>query len=208
MQKNEQILGVNYWKRLQKEKSEIIGNLHGVIILIHNSAEFSQIIDFLNQVKPGVQQRLLYISLVNSWLNIKKNLDHHPIDKKDLFVVDCVSLFLGEVEDTEQCSFRKPPHDLKSLKQLLLENVQRVNPNVLVVDSLSQFINFSMPTEEELKEFYFFLRDIQEKISGLSDDAVILLYDDMFGSLRSLPIMNVDLILKYEVIREHVLWKD
>lgn len=208
MQKTEEIVGVNYWKRLQKDKNEIIANLHGVVILIHNSAEFPQIIDFMNQIKPGIPQRLLYISLVNSWLNIKKNIDEHPIESKKLFVVDCVSLFLGDVEDTEQCYFRKPPHDLKTLKQMILENVQRVHPNVLVVDSLSQFINFSMPTDEELKDFYFFLRDIQDTISGLSDDVVILLYDDMFGSLRSLPVMNVDLILKYEVIREHVHWTD
>jgi len=203
-----EIVGVNYWKMIREEKESIFQSLHGVVFLIHNSAEFSQIIDVLNRVKPTKDLVLLYFSLINSWLNIQRTIEKKPLLNKDLHVIDCVSLFLGDMEDESHCVFLKPPHDLESLKQIVLENIQRVNPNLFVIDSLSQFINFSMPSPEELRDFYFFLKGIRENISGLTDDAIILLYDDTFGSLRSLPVMNVDLILKYEVVREEVIWKD
>jgi hypothetical protein len=134
-------------------------------------------------------------------------MKNKPLPNKEFHVIDCVSTFLGNIEDSSHCIYIKPPDNLESLKELILNNIQRVNPNIFMVDSLSQFINFTMPSPEELHDFYFFLKDIRKNVSGLSDDAVILLYDDTFGSLRSLPVMNVDLILKYEIVREQIRWK-
>jgi hypothetical protein len=36
----------------------------------------------------------------------------------------------------------------------------------------------------------------------LLDDAIILLYDHKMGSMKSIPVVNIGLILKYEVIQE------
>lgn len=202
-----EIVGINYWKRIREEKEGVIGNLHGLVFLIHNSAEFSQIIEFLNQVKPKKRLTVLYFSLINSYSNIKSILKKKPTPNKEIHVIDCVSIFVEDLEDTSHCIYLKPPENFDMLKQIILENIQRVNPNIFMVDSLSQFINFTLPSPEELRDFYFFLRDIRDKVSGLSDDAFILLYDDTFGSLRSLPVMNVDLILKYELIRDEIRWK-
>jgi hypothetical protein len=202
-----EIVGINYWKRIREEKDGVIGNLHGLVFLIHNSAEFPQIINFLNQVKPNKKLVVLYFSLINSYSNISSILKKKPTPNKEFHVIDCVSMFLGDLEDTTHCIYLKPPQNLKELKQIILDNIQRVNPNIFMVDSLSQFINFTLPSPEELRDFYFFLKDIRESVSGLTDDAVILLYDDTFGSLRSLPVMNVDLILKFELIRDEVRWK-
>lgn len=207
VKRKSEIVGINYWKRIREEKEGLIGDLHGLVFLIHNSAEFSQIIDFLNQVKPNKKITVLYFSLINSYSNINSTLRKKPIPNKELHVIDCVSMFLGDLEDTSHCIYLKPPRNLKELKQIVLDNIQRVNPNIFMIDSLSQFINFTLPSPEELRDFYFFLKDIRESVSGLTDDAVILLYDDTFGSLRSLPVMNVDLILKYELIRDEVRWK-
>ena len=202
-----EIVGINYWKRIREEKDGVIGNLHGLVFLIHNAAEFPQIIDFLNNVKPNKKLVVLYFSMINSYSNITSILMKKPIPNKELHVIDCVSIFLSDLEDTSHCIYLKPPKDLNELKQIVLENIQRVGPNIFLIDSLSQFINFTLPSPEELRDFYFFLKDIRESVSGLKEDAVVLLYDDTFGSLRSLPVMNVDLILKYEVIRDEVRWK-
>jgi len=202
------IIQVNYWKKMMKETNELVGKLHGIILLIHNSVVFSDIVDFLNKIRPDEHIQVLYISLINSYANIKNILKEHPIRSKDLFVVDCVSGFVIELHDTPECAYRKPPSNLDQLKELLLKNIKNQNPNIVMIDSLSQFINFSMPTDEELNNFYRFLHSIKENIWGLKEDSIILLYDDKFGQLQSLPTMSIDLILKYEVIRKKPGWKE
>ena len=191
-----------------KEKEEVLGNLRGIVLLIHNSVELSDIVDFLNQIRKNQQLTVLYISLVNSYNKIKETLAKHPMPLKKIHVVDCVSGFLIEVRDTPDCVYRKPPENLEQMKELILKQIGQVNPNIVVVDSLSQFINFSIPNENELNKFYRFLRSIKENILGLNEDSIILLYDDKMGSLTGLPVMSVDLILKLEVIREKVKWID
>ena len=201
------IIQVNYWKKMLKEINEIVGNLHGLLLLIHNSVKFTDIVDFLNKIKPDKRLMLLYVSFINSYSNIKQTLKEYPIHSKKLFVVDCVSGFVIELHDTPECAYRKPPSNLEQLKELLMKNIGSVNPNIVVVDSLSQFINFSIPTDDEINDFYQFLHSIKENVWGLKDDSIILLYDDKIGRLQSLPTMSIDLILRLEVIRETPRWR-
>jgi len=191
-----------------KETDEVIGKLHGIVLLIHNSVEFSDIVNFLNKIRSNEQLLVLYISFINSYSHIKEILKENPLHSKKLFVVDCVSGFLIEVRDTIECSYRKPPSNLGQLKDLLMNNIGDKNPNIIVVDSMSQFINFSIPTEDELDEFYKFLHSIKENIWGLKDDSIILLYDDKYGQLQGLPTISFDMILKLEVMRGTPRWKD
>jgi hypothetical protein len=204
----QKIVQVNYWKKMMKETNEVVGKLHGVVLLIHNSVEFSDIVDFLNKVRNSEQLLVMYLSLRNSYSYIKETLKKHPLQSKQLFVVDCVSGFLIELNDTHDCIYRKPPINLEELKELLMKNIASRNPNMVVVDSMSQFINFSMPTEDELSKFYLFLQSLKENILGLSNDSIILLYDDKVGQLQSLPTISVDLILKLEVIRDVPRWRE
>jgi RNase adaptor protein for sRNA GlmZ degradation len=190
-----------------KETSEVVGKLHGVVLLIHNSVEFSDIVDFLNKIRNSEQLHVMYLSLINSYSRINEVLKEHPLESKRLFVVDCVSGFVIELKDTHDCVYRKPPINLEELKELLMKNIASQSPDIVVVDSMSQFINFSMPTEDELSKFYLFLQSLKENIMGLSDDSIILLYDDKVGQLQSLPTISVDLILKLEVIRDVPRWR-
>lgn len=204
----ENIVQVNYWKKMLKETNEVISKLHGIVLLIHNSVEFQDIVSFLNRIRSDEEILVLYISFINSYSRIKKILTEHPLESKKLFAVDCVSGFVIELHDTPECVYRRPPTNLEQLKELLMKNIGSQNPNIVVVDSMSQFINFSMPTEDELNNFYQFLHSIKENIWGLKDDSIILLYDDKIGRLQSLPTMSVDLILKYEVIRGTPRWRE
>ena len=63
-----------------------------------------------------------------------------------------------------------------------------------------------MPSDTEVSELYTFLRSIKEQAMGIVSDTVILLYDDRVGSMRKLPTMFTNLILKMEVIREIPGW--
>ena len=94
------------------------------------------------------------------------------------------------------------------MKYLIIKNIQWSNPNIVVVDSISQFINFTVPTEAELHNLYSFLRSIKEDALGIIRDAIILLYNDKMGSLKKLPTMFTDVIIKLEVIKEKPEWKD
>jgi hypothetical protein len=202
MEKKPSIVQVNYWKELRKEINETIGNIHGIVLLTHNSVEFSDIVDFLNNVCRGKHRTVLYISLINSYSHIKNTIAEKPLESKTLFVVDCVSSFVIEHRDTTDCVYRNPPRDLGELKELIIENINLINPNIIVVDSLSQFINFSMQRDDETRNLYKFLKSIKEDAMGITRDAIILIYDDKTGLMKKLPTLFTDLILKLEVIKE------
>jgi hypothetical protein len=89
-----------------------------------------------------------------------------------------------------------------------MKNIQWSNPNIIVVDSISQFINFTVPTDKELHNLYEFLLSIKENTLGVTCEAIILVYDDRLGSMKKLPTMFTDAILKLEVIKEKPEWKD
>ncbi len=203
-----EIVQVNYWMEIRKNVNKIIGDLHGLVLLTHNSIEFIDIVDFLNKIRKDERLTVLYISLVNSYSNIKNALKAKPLDSKKLFVIDCVSGFLIEIKDTVDCVYRKPPSNLEKMKDLIMKNIRMVNPNIIVMDSLTQFINFTTPKDGELHEFYKFLKSMKEDAMGLINDTVILLYDDKMGSMKKLPILFADYILKLEIIREEIKWKD
>jgi hypothetical protein len=197
-----EIVQINYWKEMRKEIDRIINDLHGLVLLTHNSIEFSDVIDFLNKVKKDEQSTVLYISLINSYEHIKKTLEEKPLPNKKLFVVDCVSGFLIEIQDSINCIYRKPPRNLNEMKELIIKTLHMTNPNIIVVDSLSQFINFSRPKEKHIYDLYRFLKSIKEDVLGLSCNTIILLYDDKTGLMKELPTLSTDIVLKLEIIKE------
>jgi archaellum biogenesis ATPase FlaH len=202
------IVQVNYWKEIRKEINRTFESLHGLVLLTHNSIEFSDIIDFLNDLRRNQETTVLYISLISSYDHIKQILQIHPLPSKKLFVVDCVSGFLLELQDSVHCVYRKPPSNLDEMKNLIMKNIQWSNPNIIVVDSISQFINFTTPTDEELHNLCTFLKSIKEDALGITRDVIILLYDDKIGLMKKLPTMFTDVTLKLEVIKEKPEWKD
>jgi hypothetical protein len=202
------VVQVNYWKEIRKEINRTFESLHGLVLLTHNSIEFSDIIDFLNNLRKNQETTVLYISLISSYDLITQTIQTHPLPSKKLFVVDCVSGFLLELQDSVQCNYRKPPSNLDEMKTLIMKNIQWSNPNIIVVDSILQFINFTTPTDEELHNLCNFLRSIKEDALGITRDVIILLYDDKIGSMKKLPSMFTDAIIKLEVIKEKPEWKD
>lgn len=202
------VVQVNYWKEIRKEINRTFESLHGLVLLTHNSIEFSDIIDFLNNLRKDQETTILYIALTSSYNHITQTIQTHPLPSKKLFVVDCVSSFLLELQDSDHCVYRKPPSNLDEMKNLIMKNIQWSNPNIIVVDSILQFINFTTPTDEELHNLCAFLKSIKEDALGITRDVIILLYDDKIGSMKKLPTMFTDVTLKLEVIKETPEWKD
>lgn len=202
------VVQINYWKRMLKETNEVIGKLHGIVLLLHNSVELPDIINFLNKVRVNQQLRVIYITFINSYDRIQETLKEHPLESKKLYVIDCVTPLLVDFrKDTPNCEYKKPPSNLEQLKNILMKKIGEKNPNIVCIDSMSQFINFSTPTDEELEDFYNFLNSIKQNVWGLSDDSIILFYDDKLGPSQKLPTISIDLVLKLEVVRDKPSWK-
>ena len=199
---------VNLWKELHREINKTLDDLRGLVLLTHNSVEFEDIVDFLNQVRRDEEQTVMYISLINSYNKIKSVLEKKPLKSKKLMVVDTVSGFVIEIQDTVDCVYRRPPESFEDMKNLILNNINIVNPNIVVVDSLTQFINFSNPREDQLHELYRFLKSMKEDAMDITNDLVFLLYDDKMGSMRRLPVLFTNCILKLEVIKDIPEWRD
>jgi archaellum biogenesis ATPase FlaH len=202
------VVQVNYWKEIRKELNETFEHLHGLVLLTHNSIEFSDLVDFLKNICRKQETTVLYISLINSYDHIKQTLQTNPLPTKKLFVVDCVSGFLIEIQDQTQCAYRKPPQNLEEMKNLIMKNIQWSNPNIIVVDSISQFINFTTPTDKELHDLYAFLQSMKADTLGITREVIILVYNDRMGSMKKLPTMFTDVIMKLEVIKDKPEWKD
>lgn len=202
------VVQVNYWKEIRKELNETFEHLHGLVLLTHNSIEFSDLVDFLKNICRNQETTVLYISLINSYDRIKQTLQTNPLPTKKLFVVDCVSGFLIEIQDQTQCAYRKPPQNLEEMKNLIMKNIQWSNPNIIVVDSISQFINFTTPTDKELHDLYAFLQSMKADTLGITREVIILVYNDRMGSMKKLPTMFTDVIMKLEVIKDKPEWKD
>ena len=204
----EVIVQINYWKEMRKELNKTMSQLSGIVLLTHNSVDFSGIIDFLNLVRKDEMLTTLYISLIQSNDYIKDKLTIKPMKNKRLFVVDCVSHYVRNNHDTDDCIYKKTPYNLEEMKKLIEDSIKYVNPNIIIIDSLSQYINFTMPTDNELNELYKFLKSIKEDVLGIICYTVILIYDDKLGSMKKLPTLFTDLILKLEIIKENIQWTD
>ncbi len=205
----EEVISINYWKEIHKEISDILKNLHGIVIVTHNSIEFSEIIGLLNKTRPDHFHNVLYISLIRSYDFMKLALDKKPIDNKKINFIDCVSGYAFPSEDNiDVCYYHKPPSNLEQIKEIIKFGIEKCNPDIVVIDSLSQFINFSRPTESEISDLYKFLHTLRSSSLNIIQDTFLLLYDTKLGVMQNLPKFATDLILKIEILKEEPRWKD
>lgn len=207
----DELITFNYWREIKEEIGATLHNLSGIILLTHNSIEFTDIVDILNKVKPTNFTNVLYISLIRSYDFMKMALLTKPLHGKRIFFIDCVSGFAFPAEQEEQrandCIYHKPPCTLEEMKSIIQFGISKANPDIVVIDSLSQFINFSRPTEVEISDLYKFLRSLREGTLNIMQDTFILLYDSKLGIMQNLPRAFIDLILKVEIIKDQPRWR-
>ena len=205
----DEVISINYWKEIHKEISEILKNLHGIVIITHNSIEFTEIIGLLNKTRPDHFHNILYISLIRSYDFMRLALDKKLIGNKKITFIDCVSGYAFPPEEgIDDCLYHQPPHNLDQMKEIISFGIEKCNPDIVVIDSLSQFINFSRPTEHEISELYKFLHSLKTSSLNIIQDTFILLFDTKLGIMQNLPKFTVDLILKIEILKEEPRWRD
>ena len=129
-------------------------------------------------------------------------LDLNPLDQKKIYFIDCVSGFAFPEEDNiDDCMYHKPPNNLEKMKDIIKFGIKKCNPDIVVLDSLSLFINFSRPTKDELTDLYEFLKVLRQSVLNIIQNAFVLLYDNKMGIINNLPKQSADLILNLEITK-------
>lgn len=203
------VTNINFWKEMQYEMSNILKELKGIILLTHNSIEFVDIIGLLNKTKPEHFTNVLYISLVRTYDFLKLALNQKPLENKQIFFMDCVSGFAFPEEDAvDDALYHEPPSNLTQMKELVKFGIEKTNPDIIVIDSLTQFMDFSMPTEYNLSDLHKFLQSLKSEYLNINQDTFILLYDSRMSFMQNLPKLSLDQIFKVEIFKEELRWKD
>lgn len=201
---NEINSSVNYWKEIERNLPDELKNLRGIVLLTHNSMEFTDIIDFLQNVRRGEFLDVLYISLVRSYDYMKKALKQKPLKQKSMMFIDCVSGYAFPIEEKlDEAFYHKPPQNLDEMKDILRFGIEKTNADMIIIDSLSQFINSTQPTEGEIVEFCEFLKTLKEGTTNVMQKTVLLFYDSELGVMLNLPKTSVDLILRIEICKKN-----
>ena len=205
----ESVTNINFWKEVQYEMNNILKELKGIVLLAHNSIEFVDIIDLLNKIKTERSTTILYISLVRTYDFLKLALDQKPLKNKRIFFIDCVSgSAFTEEKAIDDALYYDPPSNLIEMKELVKFGIEKTDPDIVVIDSLTQFMDFSMPTEYNLSDLHKFLRALKSEYLNINQDTFILLYDSGMSFMQNLPKLSLDQILKVEILKEEPWWRD
>jgi len=184
---------------MNDEIDNVLQDLRGIVLVLHDSMEFTQCLDFYNKIKSNHFTNILYISLTRSYDYMRHALEQKPFNQKRILFIDCVSGFAFPAEENiDVCFYHKPPRDIHSMEDIIRFGIEKTNPDIIIIDSLTQFINFSRPTEQEVNEFYSFLQDIRKQMLNLVNNTFILLFDTRMGVIHHLPTKDIDIILKME----------
>jgi hypothetical protein len=147
-----------------------------ITIVVKESFDISTSIPILNQMLHHTRKNILYVSFIHSYIHLKKNIISSPLEGHNLFIVDCVSqLLVQNLKDSPDVVFRDPPQSVEQMKQLLTETIHIGDPDVIVIDSFSQFLNYSKTSDIQLKELYLFLENKQSE-NIIPQEAKILLF--------------------------------
>ncbi len=203
MASDSEFVDIKYWKEVTEKVGSLVAGDWDIMLLTHNSMELKETIYFFKELSTA--KRIVYISLTRTCNHIQPYFEE-PYFNKDsqVFVVDCVSrgVFGDEKQEkSEKCILVHPPSTIKKMQELISKSVEKIRPQYLILDSLSQLIEFSSSQKKVVFNFFYYLRN---KNSGCK---FILLYDNSQSS-KNVPKAYVDISLKIEEERNPVFWKD
>jgi len=193
---------INYWKSIQNELDEVLKNLQGIILILHDSMEFTQFIDFFQKIQSNHFTNVLYISLTRSYNYMRKALELKPLEGKLMYFIDCVSGYAFPVEDhIDDCLYHKPPQDIAQIKKIIQFGIEKCNPDIIILDSLSQFMKFSKSSDKELHDLSIFLHTLINNKHNTHQKTILLIYDTKLGLPSIHPDLTIDTLLKIEIIK-------
>lgn len=192
-----QTVAVNYWEEVRAKLEESLGEIHNIALLIHNSAEFADLTDFLKKLNTG--RKILYISMTRTFDSIKQ---HIAQVEAGIFFIDCISGGLFTDQPPKNCLFKPMPNDLNEMIGLIESSMNSSPADYVIIDSLSQFMDFSQTRNDRNS-----LSNFTEQLKTKSAKTILLYDDNLAQRLKSLPVLQISKIYRMEVIKEKVNWQ-
>lgn len=198
---------IHYWMEAKNQLERLLFREWNVMMLIHNSIEFQEIIEFIN--KMPYTNRMAYITM-NKTCNSVKPYFQEPYFRlmTKVSIVDCISKRIMKKEKIKGCYAENPPSNLKEMAVLIDKYLATINPDLVVLDSLSKFIDFN--TENDNQWLFKFLNYLRSR-SSETGRKFVLLYDDTTSNdiIGGLPRYNIDLIFKLEEkkMKKKIAWR-
>lgn len=198
---------VHCWMEAKNQLERLLLREWDILMLIHNSVEFPEIVEFINKLPYA--RKMAYIT-INKTCNSVKPYFQRPYfrRKTEVSIVDCISKRIMKIEKIKGCRIEDPPSNLKEMAVLLDKYLTTINPDLVVFDSLSKFIDFSSETDSQW--LFKFLNYLKSRSSD-SGRKFVLLYDDSTSNdtIGSLPRYNIDMIFKLEEkkMKKKIAWR-
>lgn len=203
MEEQYEVSDINYWVKA-KNITEIISSVKGTMMIIHNFVPFGEVTDFLNSLPLADQSTIVYVSLNKTYDYIRPFL---KTIKPKMFIVDGVSAGLfAQKEGFEGVSFIRPPLTLNNLFEIIEITYKERSPDYIFVDALSQLLNFSGDGGDS-GSFFLFSNKLHQSI-GESTKLVFIYIEDPAHPIKNLPNMQLGSIIRMEVCRSEIYWKD
>jgi hypothetical protein len=184
---------MDFHKSKEEKLESNLRNLNGIVLLKHDSIEFTKIIQILNQIKPEHFIDVLYISFVRSYKYMRTAIEFNPLLEKRIFFIDCVSGYAFPDEDKiDDCLYHRPPSNIKEMEKVILFGIEKSNPDIVVIDSMSQYISFSKSNINDMIDLINFIKALNKEKFNLENITFIILYDTKMGLIKDLsPISDM-----------------
>lgn len=192
---------VNYWENTNLKLEDSLAKIKSNLLFIHNSFEFIELVDFFNRLSKG--NLILYVSLTKTYNSIKPHFDKLNMN---VFCMDCISMNLFDVQNTNDCVFTSTPRDIRDFSKLIKMIPDGVNPDYIILDSISHLIGYQLANRENNLTF---MSDALKEMTKASSSKLILLYDEkVSGELVFLPTVSFEKIIKASSLKDKVYWRD
>jgi len=164
-----------------------------IFIAFQKSPEFSETVKFLNNIDKIKSQNLCYISIISSYIHIENVLFSIPPISKNIYIVDCVSkLLVDNLKDNFNVIFRNSPNSFDKIKKVFLDAISFFSPQVVILDSLSQFLNYSnLDSDELIKLFLFFRETISDKKNSNIEKIILLFNEKLSSDKKNNDLKNI-----------------
>lgn len=185
---------IRCWEEVSQKIDDSLKYVSHTALFVHNAAEIEDITAIFKNLHSS---KVLYISMTRTYDAVKASL---PLLASTTIFVDCISggVFLGS--PPKNCLFKPMPADVPGLIKLIASTAAEVNPEHIIIDSISQFIDFTGRGID--REGY----DLIQKLRSLTSKN-LLLYDENMAQLTDFPTMLISSIYRIEVIRTKIRWE-
>jgi len=200
----EEIISANIWQEVSLRIEDVLEQFPHTLILVHNSAEFDELLFFIKKILWTKQ--IVYLSMTKTYFSIKQSLQK---SKRKIVIIDCVSIgVFGEKRASpmgisDNHITERTPATFGELLALIYKIKNSSNPDYIIIDSLSLFLDFAVASRK-MEEFISFINELNKFSMKF-----IFLYDSgVPRTTINLPVFEVDMVLKLEILRDKMKWLD